>query len=200
MILGAKMSRTTSVIPEELEAIISSLKEFKPTWTFYKTEKGYGVKIFWKNNRNGSDTSFNITHSSRRHLCGKQRMEEFLQKKSKEGKHTVHTYSQETIKSPFEPKLNPPAPAAQRCEIRNSIPNAASQQQFADPVEWKNPTVPNRRQPWKQWVMWKVEAWSGMLMETCTKALNLSLSYQLTWQWTNLNSLLHGVVSSGYHS
>ena len=32
------------------------------------------------------------------------------------------------------------AGSAQRYEIRNSSPNAASQQQFADPVEWKDPS------------------------------------------------------------
>ena len=47
---GAELSSTTSIIPEELEAIISTLKLGKPTWTLYKTEKGYGVKLFWKNN------------------------------------------------------------------------------------------------------------------------------------------------------
>ena len=135
------MSRTTSVIPEELEAIISSLKLGNPTWTLHKTERGYGVKLFWKSNySNGSGTSFNA-HSSRRHLRGKRRMEEFLQKKHEEGKYRAHTYSQEAIQSPTKPKVdNPPASPAQRCEIRNSSPNAASQQQFADPVEWKDPS------------------------------------------------------------
>ena len=133
------MSRTISVIPKELEAIIiSSLKLSKPTWTLHKTEKGHGVKLFWKNNSNGSGTSFNA-HSSRRHLRGKRRMEEFLQKKREEGKYRAHTYSQEAIQSPTKPKVdNPPASPAQRCEIRNSSPNAVSQQQFADPVEWKD--------------------------------------------------------------
>ena len=133
------MSRTISVIPEEQEAIIiSSLKLSKPMWTLHKTEKGYGVKLFWKNNSNGSGTSFNA-HSSQRHLHGKRRMEEFLQKKREEGKYRAHTYSQEAIQSPTKPKVdNPPASPAQRCEIRNSSPNAASQ--FADPVEWKDPS------------------------------------------------------------
>ena len=96
---GAEMSCTTSVIPEELEAIISSLKLGKPMWTLHNTEKGYGVKLFWKNNSKGSGTSIN-SHSSRRHLRGKRRMEKFLQKKHDEGKYRAHTYSQEAKSRP----------------------------------------------------------------------------------------------------
>ena len=52
-------------------------------------------------------------------------MEEFLQKKCKEGKHTPHTFLQETIQSPIEPKVNPPAPPAQRCEISKQQPKCS---------------------------------------------------------------------------
>ena len=133
------MSRTTSIIPEELEAIISSLKPGKPTWTLYKTEKGYA----------GSFSGRTIAMEAVLHLMPTQVGDTSVVSDTWRNsfRKSMRKASIDLIRTPKKRYKVQPNPKLMiflhlqlRCEIRNSSPNAASQQQFADPVEWKDPS------------------------------------------------------------
>ena len=152
------MSRTTSIIPEELEAIISSLKPGKPTWTLYKTEKGYA----------GSFSGRTIAMEAVLHLMPTQVGDTSVVSDAWRNsfRKSTRKASIELIRTPkkrYKVQPNPKLIILLHLQLRGvKLETAAQMQHHSSSLRilWsgKTPPVPNRQQPWKQGAMWKVEA------------------------------------------